>query len=395
MPTRPSNSPLFATDTTLSSGPETGETTRLSPGAGVLAQGLAAGRLLPGRVLSYVLGTLGDWCKYIDEATSAMPALNWPERSSFANLSTVNSALAIATVPNFGGVTRAQVFVLGISKDVVRSPDDGSTWLLAGVLANASAVQPELASGLIDAVPALMTNGGVTSNFYTSINGTTWTLRTSGPTFVSGVPCYAESLNRWVSAGPAGLISYAPGTTAGMSLWTGSTVPGAWVTAAAGAGFKRVVWSGSLFVALPAFAYDKCLTSPDGITWTERALGSTQTWVGLAYSASEALWVAISDGGAISTSPSGVTWTLGPSSVNAVSTDLAVNGSLWVATTRSGDYGGIAYSIDRGATWANVSVGDHSLATSGWKRILFGDSRFIVAHMTGANTEVALSLRSI
>jgi len=154
---------------------------------------------------------------------------------------------------------------------------------------------------------------------------------------------------------------------------------------------KRAVWNGSLFVLLPVSNYNKFLTSPDGITWTERTV-ATATWVGLAYSSYDGMWLAIGAGAGAFSSPDGITWSF---VTNALATpnDLAVNGPLWVFPTNNGSFGGIAYSINKGATWNYVAVGDHSIATGGWKRILAADGRFIVAHDNGTSIEFALSLR--
>lgn len=60
--------PTWSTDSTVSSGDESGQTTRYNMGAAALAQGAVAGRRLPARFLNWVLGGFGDWLAYLREA---------------------------------------------------------------------------------------------------------------------------------------------------------------------------------------------------------------------------------------------------------------------------------------------------------------------------------------
>jgi hypothetical protein len=391
--TRPAASPLFATDSVFASGPEVGLSVRLDPGSGIRAQGVLAESRYAARWENHTKGTQGDWIAYLDAQQAAMQATNWPERSTSGALFSapaVNSNVALSALVLASGLT--VLLALSTSKDVEHSHDGGNTWSVGTNLGGGSTTKPELAVGKVDGVPVAMANSANGGNNSQSLDGATWTSG-SGNVGTGNNPCiaYAESLNLWLIVG-TGAYRWT-GTAAGMgSGGTGAVGLGTW--AANSGGCKRLIWNGSVFVALPVSSYDKCLTSSDGITWAERSLGSTQVWTGLAYSSTEGVWLAISDGGAVTKSPDGITWTVVGSFANAVATDLAVLGTLWVATTRNGDYGGIAYSQDRGATWANATVGNHLTATSGWNRISQVDSRFIVAHQTGAtNTEFQLSLR--
>src|SRR4051812_16474806 len=50
----------YASDATLTGGPQSGSATRLQPGTALLKQGFYQGRRVPARFLSWILGTLDD-----------------------------------------------------------------------------------------------------------------------------------------------------------------------------------------------------------------------------------------------------------------------------------------------------------------------------------------------
>lgn len=102
--------------------------------------------------------------------------------------------------------------------------------------------------------------------------GTTWV---SGPTLPTGgsVKCVAYSGTRAVILS---LSSDVMTSTNGGVTWTkeSSTVP---ITQR-----EYVYWSNDQFLSISQ-AVNKILTSPDGITWTERTLPSSHAWAALAY----------------------------------------------------------------------------------------------------------------
>ena len=341
-----------------------------------------------------------SYVKNITVPTQA--AINWPERATSSALSptpAVNSEVSLCAFDR-GGLTGLILLSISCSKDVLRSVDGGVTWPTSGSnLTTASTTKPELAAGFVDGVPTAMTLTDDGNSYLRTTDAVTWTA--GNILFAASRPgvniAYSASLNRWVALTNSTLTHYVAGTAAGMAAnWSAGTAPGAWLTNAGGC--KRLVWNGSLFVALPTSSYNKCLTSSDGITWTERTLPFAATWTGLAYSASAGLWMAINrDAGNAAVSADGLTWSAPTGTNYTTGNDLAVNGYVWVMPTTSGNYGGIAYSVDNGATWARgPCVGNHVVATAGWNRILATpDRRFVVAHQTGAaNTEFQLSLRA-
>ncbi len=320
---------------------------------------------------------------------AALQAQNWPERAAFSTTALNNTPLAVAWLPSVGG--SPLYVVLDTAKKIYTSTDGVGGWVAGPTLANLGTLKPELSVGQLDGASIFLATGG--PDFYTSADGAAWTDRTPLSIASSGCSAYSASLNRWVFVSSSN-IDYATGTTAGFAAWAAATVPAAWASNSGGC--SRLVWNGSLFVALPVGSYNKCLTSPDGINWTERTLPATAIWTGLAYSTYDGVWMACaSNYSAVATSANGTAWLAAASANLYVGNDLAVNGPLWVIPTLIANGGGIVWSVDRGANWNRATaVGNHRTATAGWKRILSADGRFVVTHCDGTNIELALSLRS-
>jgi len=275
--------------------------------------------------------------------------------------------------------------------------DDGSTWTtgsdsFGGDLLGSQA--KDLAFGLIAAgTSGFLVSSSVNGNLDKSGDGSSWSQLGGGASLVgtASVLCYAASLNRWVAAGNGGLVHTSDDYGA---TWQIRATPAG---GAGSGGARRIVWSGSLFVVLPAGnPYDKFLPSPDGITWTERTVTSSR-WGGLAYSQTDGGWLAVGNSSAKAwRSVDGLTWVdtafTGPL---GQCNDLATNGPLWIATGVVNTLApAIAWSVDAGASWKRVSVGNHRVATVGFRRVILADDRFVAVHADGTNLEFALSLRS-
>lgn len=55
--------------------------------------------------------------------------------------------------------------------------------------------------------------------------------------------------------------------------------------------------------------FQRVVTSSDGVTWTMRNAALAQSWQGVCYASTLALWCAVSANGGVMTSPDGITWT--------------------------------------------------------------------------------------
>jgi|GEM_PF-1807230 len=321
-------------------------------------------------------------------------ALNWPERGSFHNsgdYASPNGVLDMAWAPDLGIGGGGRYVLIGPGNTAgcnTWSSEDCTQWDFGGLLSAAEPDNPCVAYGRINGTPGFLMTWASPIGYYSSINGTSWG-SVSETVPAHGVACYSSSLNMWVIAGDSGEIRTSLTALAGS--WTARTTPAGWIAGCGGV--KRVIFANGLFVILPKGIYNKVLTSPNGITWTERTL-ATGTWTGIAYSSTDQLWLAIGIGAGVYSSANGTSWNFVTSSLASMN-DLACSGPVWVATTNNGSFGGIAYSTNKGANWSYVAVGNHRVATAGWTRILGADGRFMVAHATGAVCEVALSARAM
>jgi hypothetical protein len=108
--------------------------------------------------------------------------------------------------------------------------------------------------------------------------------------------------------------------------WIARTTP----SAVASAGWSAVAWSPQLRLFVTVATGVNALTSPDGVTWTQRTHGFAGNWSAVCWSAERGLFVAVAATGAtnnIMTSPDGVTWTQ-RSQPNA----YALNDVTWAPT---------------------------------------------------------------
>jgi len=153
----------------------------------------------------------------------------------------------------------------------------------------------------------------------------------------------------YVSVGDNGDVWTSPtGTT-----WTQRSVP----AAAGGVPYLLygVTYGGGQFVAVgsccgPAFADAVILTSPDGITWTERDANNSTTLRGVAHSGTR--YVAVGLSGVIRTSLDGVSWSPATSGTGQRLRGIAYGGGAFVAV---GDGPTILRSTD-GLAWSPQTV---------------------------------------
>jgi hypothetical protein len=321
-------------------------------------------------------------------------AQNWPERATATSgsLSTLpNGNIGLAWSPSVSTGRYVMIAPSSSSGCSAWSSDDGTQWESAGLQTAAAALNPCVASGLINGTPGFLMTWAGSGGLYTTTTGLSWG-SVSATVPAQGVACYSDSLALWVIAGDLGQIYTSPTTLAGS--WTARTTPAGWQASSGGA--KRVVFANGLFVVLPLASYNKCLTSSDGIIWVERTLPVTGVWSGLAYSTYDGIWMAGNlTTGPMVTSVDGFTWATTASALMYLGNDLAAIGPLWVMPTLIANGGGFVWSVDKGANWnRGPAVGNHRVATAGWKRIIATNDRFVVAHADGVSVEVALSQRA-
>lgn len=143
--------------------------------------------------------------------------------------------------------------------------------------------------------------------------------------------------------------------------------------------YSSAVYANGLFVAVSGVnaGSNVIVTSPDGITWTQRTLNQTVKWTGIAFG--NDVFVAVnttSGNGGANTSTTGVSWTTRSTPVGFE--DIAFGNGLFVAITTTSNS---VYTSPDGITWTARTTPSTVRAGS----ITYGNGRFvIVASSTGS-----------
>lgn len=198
-----------------------------------------------------------------------------------------------------------------------------------------------------------------------SLDGFTWTHVQDAPTNMRAV---AWGNARWVMVGPVGeIISSPDGIT--------------WTTEASGTTewLRDVTFGGSGFVAVGNNG--TVLSSPDGMSWTGQTSGVTDGLTAVVWTGQ--IYVAAGNYGTFITSPDAVTWTDRSTSYTHHVTDLAWNGSLFVATTNSV----WVYTSPDGTSWTRHSApaGGSAVTWNGLEFVALSHSRDPFTSTDGVN----------
>jgi hypothetical protein len=159
-------------------------------------------------------------------------------------------------------------------------------------------------------------------------------------------------------------------------------------------GINSIAYNGTdLYVAVGS--NERLLSSPDGVTWTERTSGFTGGNSIIKVAFGNGLWVAVGGGGQLSTSSDGTTWTARTAnmSTNTINDVLYAN-SIWVAVGAGGgttNTGGITYSTN-GTTWTRKS---QSLTVgSNYATVMYNGTNWIVGASNSTNNYLYASTPS-
>ncbi|MCB0968042.1 MAG: hypothetical protein KDB37_14500 [Ilumatobacter sp.] len=167
--------------------------------------------------------------------------------------------------------------------------------------------------------------------------GITWDLQTTPDRDWQAV-AWSPALRLFAAVADSGTGQRAMTSPDGVT-WTQRTTP-------ADRGWDGIAWGNGLFVAVSAtLGAAEVMTSPDGTTWTQRATPTNNSWHDVCWAASLGLFVAVGSDyettHAAMTSPDGIAWTL--------------------RSTPGNGYQGVTWSPDAGLF---VAVGTDKLMTS-------------------------------
>jgi hypothetical protein len=154
-----------------------------------------------------------------------------------------------------------------------------------------------------------------------------------------------------------------------------------WTTNTFDVWLRAVENTGSGFIAVGDLG--KIITSPDGITWTERASGTSNHLYGAWRDSVSGLTIVVGNNGTILTSSDLVTWTARTSGVAVALRGVVRSGSTWVAV---GDTATVLTSSD-GSSWAAQTSGQpysiNSVTWTGLQFVACGNNRYIISSPDG------------
>lgn len=253
---------------------------------------------------------------------------------------------------------------------IIRTSTDGVTWTSRTAPVGAYSFQAITWSGALFVATEFELAPG-TGATYSSSDGITWTLNSSG---LENQTAIASSPSLFVVLTTQSLYTSASGTGSwvlkdlqyGYKVFTGNNVFVSsdlneictstngidWsafsVAAADGSEIRALIFAGNQYVIGTSTA--TIYTSPDGITWTQRVAASTNNFAGVAYSGSTYVMVGGTSAfaGFARTSPDGITWTTRTTGSAWPLTSVAWGNGLFVTVNTSE---GKIFTSPTGTTW--------------------------------------------
>lgn len=365
---KPLELPSFATDATLTGGPQIGQVPRLRPSNTLLAQGFYQGRRLPSRMISWLLGTIGDWLELTAHARTSTWAHCAIAATPIGNQQFLN---AVGQTGGIGTAANQQRLIAALGTKTSNS--DATLSLSADGLDFTGSVG-DLGYAHFSAVAGDKTGtifGGLTAvatcKSYALATGTS-------STFTPGNSAVVEAAHFSVSHYLIGAGAHVYSSTALGSGWSnvaigsvGDTI-GTFVDngSAPPSGNLRVILRKIAVVNGHAFVY---YSSDDGQTWTAgKDFGAVN--LSLGYSKVLDLFIAIDvTNKQLWTSVDGNAWAListfatldtgGLSGHHALAACGVVIAHLLKHTgVANQQLNGIAYTLDLGVTWREVYFGN-------------------------------------
>ena len=399
---KPAALPSFATDPTLTGGPQVGLSTRLSPGAGTLAQGFYQGRRLPARALSYVLGTHGDWLTYLDGRVEHDALRRWQRTvvSGGGAGAPWTNVVGMQPVRSFdtNGERQRMPLLLGPTGGTrlgVALSNDGSVFETPRTI-NAGTAFSVTAAAACKPGEAIAIDGATADQQYTTDHGSSWTVNATA--FPYAAVHYVPNSGIYLALDTHG--NFYRGTVIG-TITTAITLA---MTAADPAISEFADDNGSnvvLVSRINGHGFASIFHSADGgLTWA-----FVQNFAGffanITYSKALGLFFAWDDAGTMQTSTTGAAWTSIASGLTTAKGFLAGNKTLACvgpAIVKLWSYQpsanftqrGIAYSLDGTATWNTYAFGEVPVGGSAISQLRAINNRLYVVDAVGLWSSGAL-----
>jgi hypothetical protein len=282
------------------------------------------------------------WMRDLDKALEKIPALNWPHETTLVGVTPTQAAydsvLGIwAVVGANGGAPEIQ------------SSWDGITWTSRTPAAGTATTLPSIASDNAGTFVAGADDGTVRY----STDGINWSIGTTSMA-TSIISVFWDSVNSLFVVSGTGRES---STSADGITWNYNAT--AYPASFAGKTVKGGATNGTNLSVVTCQIHDKCATSPDGTTWTERTMPSSDSWGSVVYSVGDSKWFCEDESNvaaSMAISTDGTTWTrLNPTTFPSGTgiIHLTSTGNVLVAAASSAGLGKrfAMWSDDAGVTW--------------------------------------------
>lgn len=358
--------PTIATDPTWTSGPDTGQPTRVAVPVGEQTQGMIGGARYPASKFNYLLGVTSDYVRNVAES----PLRTWDRIEGWQSTQVVPGLPFVDNDKWFGMFAYARgaensghthIFGTDVASTTLRdlwtyhgNIYQGPTFTGGGQILEMAASP----SGNVIAV-----GPGMSNKVEASSDDVSFTAVNTHGAFNYATCCYAGSKFFAMTAGSP----YQVGVSTTGVTWTVTAANPALTWAAP---ICRAGVVGGLAAVLISDGVSTMVSTNDGASWS--AAGTIPVGaVDIQYSAGAGLWMAVSRYGATSISADGINWTArqpvlitaggGFTGVQHLATD---GGGAWVIAGNidSGNAPGpfIAYSVDAGASWNAVRLDEGS-----------------------------------
>lgn len=356
--TRPLTVPTFATDATYPGG----GANKVSPPAGILAQGFAVDQPLPAEYFNDRLNLIGQWLEFLSD----IQLLNWFRSTANSTYSSnvcvfddSNGKWIVGSTAGHYAVATADAAVLG-------------TWT-TGTLSPAADVKGGASFG---GTTVLV---GATKAWYSTDGGANWTGGAIGADAPNAVGvCWDAGNSRFAACCHE---------SAYPRIYTFDPVGHTWTLRAAAHGGTAIAYASGKLVTV-GLAGAISYSTDGGVTWNAITPLTSADLMSVAYDPVRATWIASGASGAYLTSPDGIVWTLhNHSAVDLLK--VRTSGGTWIFLLGTGATNAtqIAYSNNGGTTWKDVLLVGAVVQGAG---LAVGGGRIMVGCSDG---NVAYSIR--
>lgn len=314
-------------------------------------------------------GTEGIVDIWLDDTHIANAMLDADPNAAVANVAANNEQLVCGA---YGSTAFGNIYVvLDQQSNTFYTSSDGIQWTMRKAPWGVSDVYTciTFANGKFTALCAGQTNVA------TSLDGINWSITSTGLAGISQFNALVWNGSKYCAVGQGGTGAIYVATSTDGLAWTART-------AANNITWNGLAWNGTVFCAVGNGTGNQAMTSPDGITWTGRAI-SANNWQDVAWNGTVFCAIGFGATNRAATSPDGITWTnrTAAAAVNYSGIVWASSLSLFVVTATNGTTANSVMTSPDGTTWTSRSCPN----ANAWNFIFLGGP-FLTACATNGST---------